>query len=387
MKTRSHHVLLTAALVAFSGGLIQAQGAEAKPPDTQDLIQKLGDDSYQVRREAERALRTRGKDVAEELRKASTEHADEEVQWRARRLLRQIESGDEAGLAPRRPGGTTTPDLPRGPYRIDGGNADAGEQFDRVFEQLERDFGVRIPRARFFGGDFFRGIEEQMEGARRSMAMGIPGGVGQSFSMRMNDKGVRIEIQEKGEDCKSETKVYEAPDVRTFREKYPEIAERYLRNGEAMPRGFTWNLGDPPPVLDAPAPGGWMRLRPFTPPAEAATDDANDRLGVYVEAVPEQVREFLGLTDGSGLRVQSVVDDSVAAKAGIETGDILLQVAGHKIGAVEDVRAALGTIDPGKPFDIEVNRRGVAKTLHGTRPDAAPKPVPAERKLEPRRVR
>lgn len=370
MMTRTNHVLLAATLFAMTGGLLSAQGAEVKevkPPTVTELIERLGDDSYKVRRDAEQALRAQGSAATEALRKAAESHDDAEVKWRAKRLLRQAEGTDTPGLAPRVPRDDRAP----GGGRLgQGPDQDIGSRFDRLFEQLERDFGTQLPRAKFFGGDFFQDIEARMDEMRRNSTMLQQSG--QGFSMSVDGDGVRVQVTEQGEGGKSDTKTYEAPDLETFRAKYPKVAEQYLDGGGV--RMFTFGPGArlnlrpgsggglSPRGLVAPLPG------PGGVPGVGASGDDRDRLGVYVEAVPEAVRDFLGLPAGVGLRVQSVVEDSLAAQAGVEAGDILLEVAGRGVASPEDVRGALHALDGGSEFDVKVNRRGEARALHARTP-------------------
>lgn len=381
MKTTQIRSILTLGVLGFVAAVLPAQDdkPEVKPP-VGELIENLGHRDYKVRKAAETALRERGSEAADALKKAADNDGDAEVQWRARRVLQQIESGADGRLQrrssraqdPASPGqGTTTPWRPRWPQT--GGDADLEKLFGDLFEQLERS-GVDVPRGHFFRDDFFQSLQQQLEDARRGVAMGVPGR-GQAFSMRMDQNGVRIEVTEQGEDGKSENKVYEAPDVKTFREQYPEIAERYLRGDGSATFGF----GDLFPAARqfrlAPMP----RPEAMSPPS-AVTHDDGERLGVYVEEVTPEIRDFLQLEDGHGLRVQSVDPGSLGSTLGVEDGDVLLQVGSQKVGSVLDVRDGLSAVAAGDKLTVKVNRRGSEKTLETTKPVA----VKPSRKLEKR---
>lgn len=73
-------------------------------------IQQLGSDSYRERLEAERRLREIGEPAVPLLEKAAGDASDGEVQWRAKRLLRQMQ-GDASGggLVDRQRGDTRPP--------------------------------------------------------------------------------------------------------------------------------------------------------------------------------------------------------------------------------------------------------------------------------------
>jgi hypothetical protein len=345
-------------------------------PTTSELIEQLGDRSFQVRKSAEASLRQRGADALAELRKAAADGADAEVQWRARRLVREIESGNDGRLQRRgdRAGRGNAGAIPPGTWapwqgwrQLHGqGDLDLEQVFGDLFERLERDFGVDVPRGRFFHDDFFQSLQQQMEEARRGNAMGLPG-TGQAFSMQMDQNGVRIEITEKGEDGKSESKVYEAPDLQTFRQKYPEIAERYLREDGARMFGF----GGQAPGLRT------FRFTPMAPNLDLTTPpmddgfDNGDRLGVMVEVPSADLREFLQLDPNQGLRVVGVQDDSMAAAAGVEVGDVVLEVGGTEVGSAADVRAALAKVEAGSKLTIKVNRRGKEHALETEKVEAS----------------
>jgi len=69
------------------------------------------------------------------------------------------------------------------------------------------------------------------------------------------------------------------------------------------------------------------------------------KLGVeLVDSTPE-LREHLGGSADEGVLVGKVMDDMPAADAGIEVGDLIVEVGGDSIGSVGDLRRALGEAD------------------------------------------
>jgi hypothetical protein len=364
-------------------GLLPAQEQGQAPPapsPISSLIEQLGDRSYQVRKSAEEALRQRGTEAVDALRRATTEQKDSEVQWRAQRLLRQIESGDDGKLRPGAAAPAQPPAGRPGLRRPGKGQEELEGAFDDMFERLERDLGMVVPRGRFFADDFFKDLQQQMRGGT-SWNMVSPG---ESFSFRIGEDGVKLEISERGEDGKAETKVYEAPDEQTFREKYPEIAQRYL-SGRGPGFGGSFGMAFPGmPRLRVFDGRGLQPVDPFRAPPQAPEFDpaldAGDRLGVMVEPLPDEVRDFLGLEADTGLRVQSCVEGSLGATLGLRQGDVLLEVAGKSIGSPEQVREALSGVEAGAKVEVKINRRGAEQVL------SAPKPgnKAAGRKLEPR---
>jgi hypothetical protein len=352
---------------------------ESAAPDVGALIDQLGAESYRDRLDAERALRKHGAAAVDALKKAADSHGDAEVQWRARRLLRAIERGD-SGLVERsrEPVLQRDPASPRdaSPLRGD----DAGElrrRFESMFERFEREFGLDIPRAGFFGDGFFKDLEEQLQHAR-----------GQSQGMTMQigpDGAVRVEIQERAEDGSTSNKVYEAPSLREFQEQYPGV----LRQGGIGGLGFgmaPWTGADPfsgrfgPMVRGFDPRDATRQVVPFgrapTPPdAPRATDaapPADRRLGVLVKDVPEAVREYLELPAGEGLMVESVEPGTLAQRLGLAAGDIVVAIGAHRVGSPADVAAALGGIAAGDPVVVEFVRRGRTEQREAKKPDAAP---------------
>lgn len=339
---------------------------EATPPATDALIEQLADRSYRARRDAEGALRTRGADALTALRKAATDHPDAEVRWRARRLVAQIEGGEAGALQPR--GAPPVQDAPwTSPWRDFGlrGGRDLEDLFGQMFERLERE-GVDVPRTRFFGAEFFKDLRQQMDEIQRAAEKGLPGR-SQAFSLRVDHDGVRVEVTEKVDNGESKTQVYEAPDLRTFRAKYPEIAERYLR-------GYgpgAWTMPWPRPLAEGPFRG----QQPGVPDAEAG--EAGERLGVMVGDVAADVRDFLHLPADVGLQVRAV-SGPLAQALGIEAGDILLQVGAQPVCDTDDVRVGLRGVAAGGKVEVKVNRRGAEKVLTASKPAAETKPAPSK---------
>jgi len=392
-----------AALAGLCMGPLCAQAQEKQPQDpwaeqpkarasTQDLIKNLGAESYKVRLDAERQLRALGKDAVPALREAGKSD-DAEVQWRSRRLVRQIERGDSGGLQQRdfdngQPGNRVgTGQQPPRVFRMPQsgfGDPDVQQRFDQLFRDLERDFGVDIPRQHFFHDDFFKDLQQQMDELRKSGGNGAGGngaggnGIvkGQSMSMQSGPDGVRVEIKSKNEKGAEESKVYEAPDLDAFRQKYPGVLEQHgLGGGLGL---FSWDGSkqplrslrlqpfgrglDTPPDVDQP-PRIADQLQPLPPEGK--------RLGVVVsQQIPEDQRSELGLEAGVGLLVQEVQDDTLARAMGVQAGDVVVRINGKKIGGTADVQEALAAVEPGHEVQVVVNRDGNETTLKANKPAA-----------------
>ena len=83
--------------------------------------------------------------------------------------------------------------------------------------------------------------------------------------------------------------------------------------------------------------------RPFPPLNENEPNvfifrgDQNRQIGVSVTPLTKQLGDFLGVSDGRGLLVTSVRENSPAAKAGLKAGDVIIEIEGKKIGETLDL--------------------------------------------------
>ncbi len=86
------------------------------------------------------------------------------------------------------------------------------------------------------------------------------------------------------------------------------------------------------------------------------------RLGVSVENLTDQLREFFGVRNGEGVLVRSVKKGSPAEDAGLRAGDVILKVDGEKVEDSADLRGALRD-RRGKEFPIVIMRDRREQTL------------------------
>ncbi|MEM7198709.1 MAG: PDZ domain-containing protein [Planctomycetota bacterium] len=395
MQKRTIPTILFCGLLAAFPMAQESSGAppsEVAAPDTGVLIQRLGDTSYAARQDAEARLRELGPAAVGALQKAAEEDADPEIRWRARRLARQIDRGDRLS--------------PRGPHRsgrsgrpVPGDRAPAVELddvFDSVFERLERDFDLDIPRRHFFHDDFFQDLRQQMDQLRQlhsSPFMGRSGAAGQSVQLQITPDGVRLQVEEKGEDGESETKTYEAPDLDRLREEYPDVAERYL-GGVGGGLRFGWGARPQRDARGAPRfralPNPFGGLRPGGSRSGATPmDDRGPRLGIYARPIGEDLRAFLGLeSPRQGLLVDRVIEGSLAERLGVQASDVVLEIDGRAVSSPLEIRQALAAA--GAELEVKVNRRGEDVVLKGPneadaeRSETEEMPAP-KRRLKPSR--
>jgi len=87
------------------------------------------------------------------------------------------------------------------------------------------------------------------------------------------------------------------------------------------------------------------------------------RLGVAVAPshIARRMRRSVGLPERDGLLVRGVEDGSLAADAGIEAGDLLVEAGGRPITDADDLFAALSSVD--LPFDLKLVRGAEERTV------------------------
>jgi serine protease Do len=86
-------------------------------------------------------------------------------------------------------------------------------------------------------------------------------------------------------------------------------------------------------------------------------------LGVYIQQVDEDLARTFGLEEAQGALVSKVTEDSPAAKAGVQQGDVVLEYQGTAVEDVRDLTRMVGKTDPGTQSELVVWRDGEEKTL------------------------
>jgi len=80
------------------------------------------------------------------------------------------------------------------------------------------------------------------------------------------------------------------------------------------------------------------------------------RLGVSAESLTDQLAEFFGVKDGKGVLVASVNENSVAARAGLKAGDVIIAVDDEKIDSVNALVTSLAKKEGAVNLKIIRNR-------------------------------
>jgi len=79
-------------------------------------------------------------------------------------------------------------------------------------------------------------------------------------------------------------------------------------------------------------------------------------LGVEMGPVEPSMADFLGLTDGGGVTVIGVMDNSPASKAGFEGGDVIVSADGEKVSETSKLRLMISSKHPGTEVKFGVVR-------------------------------
>jgi len=390
-------VLVAVAIVAAAAGgmSLRAQEPQGNAPSAQEpkaapkddgvdaRVRQLGSETFRERQQAEKALRAMGKDALPALRAAAEQDGDAEVQWRARRLIRQIEESDGGALAPRMGGAKqaeadSREDLREPHERMrailpQGMPEDVQRRFDELFLNLERDFGMDIPRARFFDDSFFRDLQQQIDDMKKGLGSSAFG-EGRSMSMQMGPDGVKVEIKTKNDQGEEQTKVYEAPDMETFRQKYPGVLDDAGMGGGfsfTLPNGRMPSLGQGLQRLRVLGPRNWGG-QVTEPPAidfGSPVPPSGARLGVSIRPeVSEDLLLHLGI-DGA-IAVESVQKGTLAEALGIQPLDLVARIGDKPIRSAADVQAALLDIEAGEDVAVTVWRKGKECQLTAKKPAA-----------------
>jgi serine protease Do len=119
----------------------------------------------------------------------------------------------------------------------------------------------------------------------------------------------------------------------------------------------------PVPPRAPVAPRAPAAPRAPQPPAVERFFYSGNQLGASVNGLTDQLQEHFGAK--GGVLVTSVTEDSAAAKAGLEAGDVIVRVNGAVIDDPSDLRQRMQRLDAGEEFTLEIVRDRKTMTLKG----------------------
>jgi serine protease Do len=86
-------------------------------------------------------------------------------------------------------------------------------------------------------------------------------------------------------------------------------------------------------------------------------------LGVRIQEVTDEVAEGLSMAEAAGALVAGVTEESPAALAGIEPGDVILEFDGRKVSAMHELPRMVADEPIGKEVPLLILRKGAEQTL------------------------
>jgi serine protease Do len=104
-------------------------------------------------------------------------------------------------------------------------------------------------------------------------------------------------------------------------------------------------------------------------------------LGVSIQGVDPDMAKAFGLSQGGGALIGDVTPDGPAAKAGLERGDIVLELNGSSVSGPDDLSLRISEMAPGSVAHLKVYRSGHTQEIDvtlGTFPETGQPGAPAE---------
>lgn len=99
------------------------------------------------------------------------------------------------------------------------------------------------------------------------------------------------------------------------------------------------------------------------------------RLGITIQNVSPETAKSFELAKAGGALIASVEEDSPAALAGLEIGDIILKFNGKELASADDLARAVAEAAPGSTAKLRLWRKGAAKEVSVTLGEAQGEPV------------
>lgn len=86
-------------------------------------------------------------------------------------------------------------------------------------------------------------------------------------------------------------------------------------------------------------------------------------IGVLIQPVTNELAKQLGLNIYTGAIVTQIVPDSPASKAGLETGDVILELNSQKVTGIRELQGITERLAIGKPYNLLIHRDGKQRKL------------------------
>jgi S1-C subfamily serine protease len=165
---------------------------------------------------------------------------------------------------------------------------------------------------------------------------------------------IKLEVERAGKTSEVKVKLGEYPE----REARRELELRY-------PRLFPPEPPEPPELEkvkpekapEAPQPPE-SRLREVWPRLEK-----RKYIGVYLEAINQELLDYFGVKEESGLLVTRLTKDGPAEKAGLKVGDVVIRVDGKRVDSVDELSEMIQDREKGDKVKVELIRNKKPMTI------------------------
>lgn len=91
--------------------------------------------------------------------------------------------------------------------------------------------------------------------------------------------------------------------------------------------------------------------------------DNQGYLGVRIENISDELGEYFGVEEGEGVLVLEVIDDSPADIAGLQAGDVIVEIDGRKVTSTDNLVKQVSKSKPGEDVDITYKRKRRTRTV------------------------
>jgi len=86
-------------------------------------------------------------------------------------------------------------------------------------------------------------------------------------------------------------------------------------------------------------------------------------IGVYVQELNRELSEHFGVEEGTGLLISKVDEESPAAEAGLEVGDVIVKASGQRVESRRELVELIQDKDKEEEIEIELLRDGKTKKV------------------------
>ncbi len=90
---------------------------------------------------------------------------------------------------------------------------------------------------------------------------------------------------------------------------------------------------------------------------------ARGQLGIIIQDLTPSIAEAMGISATGGAVVSQVLPDSAAAKAGLESGDVITALDGKPLRDASELRNTIGLKPPGTMVELTVLHKGSERTI------------------------